>query len=56
MAFEVDTLCMITPLDPNEGDMYNEIVDEDASILVIQNIYKIGGHTEGYINPTAYGE
>jgi hypothetical protein len=30
MSFEIDTLHMITPLDPNEGDKYNEPVDEDA--------------------------
>jgi hypothetical protein len=28
MSFETDTLRMTTPLDPNEGDIYNEKVDE----------------------------
>jgi hypothetical protein len=30
MSFETDTLCMVVPLDPYEGDHYNEPVDEDA--------------------------
>jgi hypothetical protein len=33
MSFETDTLCVIAPLDPNEGDIYNESVDEDAQEL-----------------------
>jgi hypothetical protein len=52
----MDTLHVITPLDPNEGDMYNEPMDEDARSSVIENIYKITGHKEYYINPTTYGE
>jgi hypothetical protein len=30
MSFEIDTLCMVAPLDPYEGDRYNELMDEDA--------------------------
>jgi len=30
MSFEIDTVVMVTPLDPYEGDNYNELVDEDA--------------------------
>ena len=30
MSFEMDMLRMIAPLDPNEGDGYNEHVNEDA--------------------------
>jgi hypothetical protein len=30
MSFETDTLHVIVPLDPNEGDIYNELVNEDA--------------------------
>jgi hypothetical protein len=56
MSFETDTLCMIAPLDPNEGDMYNEPVDEDAQSSVIENIYNITGCREDYINPTTDGE
>jgi hypothetical protein len=37
MSFEIYTLCVITPLDPNEGDKYNEIIS------VIENTYKITG-------------
>jgi hypothetical protein len=44
MSFETDTLCMVTPLDPYEGDIYNEPVDEDAQSSAIENIYKITGH------------
>jgi hypothetical protein len=44
------------PLDPYEGDHYNELVDEDAQSSSIENIYKVMGHREDYINPTADGE
>lgn len=47
---------MIAPLDPNEGDRYNEPIDEDAQSSIIENIYKIIGLKEDYINPTADGE
>jgi hypothetical protein len=30
MSFEIDTLCMVAPLDPYEGKIYNELEDEDA--------------------------
>jgi hypothetical protein len=30
MSFERDTLRLIAPLNPYEGDMYNEPVNEDA--------------------------
>jgi hypothetical protein len=33
----------------------NEIVDEDAWSLVIENIYKIIGRKEDYKNPTVDG-
>jgi hypothetical protein len=32
MSFETDTLCVVAPLDPYEGDWYNEPVDEDAKL------------------------
>jgi len=28
MSFEMDNLHVIVPLDPNEGDRYNELVNE----------------------------
>jgi hypothetical protein len=56
MSFETDTLRVVTPLDPYEGDMYNEPVDEDAWSSIIENIYKITSHREDYNNPTADGE
>jgi hypothetical protein len=55
-SFEMDTLCMITPLDPNEGDMYSDLVDEDAQNSIIESIYKIIGQKEDYINPIIDGE
>jgi hypothetical protein len=30
MSFETDTLHVITPLNPNEGDRYNDPFDENA--------------------------
>jgi hypothetical protein len=56
MSFETDTLHMIAPLDPNEGDIYNESIDEDAWSYVIENIYKITWHREYYVNPMVDGE
>jgi hypothetical protein len=53
MSFEVDTLCVITPMDPNEVDRYNDLMNEDAGSYVIEIIYNITGHREDYINPTA---
>jgi hypothetical protein len=55
MYFEMDTLCDV-PLDLNEGDRYNEPVNEDAQSSIIENIYQITGHREDYINPTVDGE
>jgi len=52
MSFETNTPCMVVPLDPYEGDRYNDIMDEYAWSLVIENIYKIMGQREDYINST----
>jgi hypothetical protein len=41
MSFETYNLHVITSLDPNEGDMYNEPVNEDAHSSIIENIYNI---------------
>ena len=56
ISFDTDTLHVITPLGPNEGDRYNELVDEDAWSSIIENIYKITRCKEYYINPTVDGE
>jgi hypothetical protein len=56
ISFETDTLCVIAPLDVNEGDRYNESVNEDAQSSIIENIYDIRWHREDYGNPTADGE
>ena len=50
------TLRMIAPLYLNEGDNYNEPMNEDAQSSIIENIYPITGHIEDYINPTTDGE
>ena len=39
MSLETDTLRVVLPLDPNEGDNYNERVNVDAYRSVIENIY-----------------
>jgi len=56
MSFETDTLRMTTPLDPNEGDIYNEKVDGYVWSSVIENIYNITMCGEYYVNPTKDGE
>jgi hypothetical protein len=38
MSFEIDTLRIIAQLDPKEGDKYNNLVNEDAQISIIENI------------------
>jgi hypothetical protein len=53
MSFDTDTLCMIAPLDPNEWERHNDLVDEDVQSYVIENIYKIRRHIEDYVNPIA---
>jgi hypothetical protein len=47
---------MIALLDPNEGDRYNKPIYEDARSSVIENICKITGYMEYYVNPTVDGE
>jgi len=56
MSFETNTLCVVASLDPYGGDIYNEVIDEDAQSLGIKNIYKVIGRMEDCINPTADGE
>jgi hypothetical protein len=47
---------VIAPLDPYEGDIYNEMIDEDVQSSIIENIYNIMGCREYYFNPTTNGE
>jgi hypothetical protein len=56
MSFETDTPRVVTPIEPYENDNYNDPVDEDVQSSDIENIYKVTGHWEGYINPIANGE
>jgi hypothetical protein len=51
MSFDNDTYAWLVPLDPYGGDCYNEPVDEDAQSSTIENIYKVMGCREDYINP-----
>jgi len=53
MSFENDTLCVVVPLDPYEINHYNDPVDDDSQSSIIENIYKVKGNREDYINPTA---
>jgi len=52
MLFEIDTFHLVTPLDPYEGDIYNEPMDEYAQSPTIENVYKITRCMEDYTNPT----
>jgi hypothetical protein len=56
MSFETNTLRVVVPLYPYEGDCYNGLVDEDAWSSIIENIYKATGCREDYINPITNGE
>jgi hypothetical protein len=56
MSFETDTMRVVAPLDPYESNRYNEPVNEEVQSSAIENIYKVTGHREDYINPTANRE
>jgi hypothetical protein len=56
ISFETDTLCVVVPLDPYEGDCYNETIYEDAQRSGIENILKVMGSREDYINPSVDGK
>jgi hypothetical protein len=56
MSFENDTLRVVAPLDPYEGSFYNDPIYKDAQRLGVENIYKVIGHSEDYINPIADGK
>jgi len=56
MSFEIDTLGVIALLYSNEGDRYNEPMDEDVRSSIIENIYKITRHKEYHIDPTTDGD
>jgi len=49
-------LHVIAPLDPNEGDMSNEPMNEDVWSYIIEKIYQIIACREDYMNPTVDGE
>jgi hypothetical protein len=39
MSFETNPLWVIVPLYPNEGNIYNELINEDSHSSIIENIY-----------------
>jgi hypothetical protein len=55
-SFETDTSRVISLLDMNEGDNYNEAINEDAQRSITKNIYHITWNIEEYINTTIDGE
>jgi hypothetical protein len=50
MSFETNILRIIAPLDLNEGDIYNEPMNEDAHSSIIENIYNITSVTYNIYN------
>jgi hypothetical protein len=56
ISFEIDTVCMVAPVDHYEGDRYNDTMDEYGWRSTIENIYNIIGYRDDYINPTIDGE
>jgi hypothetical protein len=46
---------VVFPLDPYGGNCNNDIVNEDAKNLAIENLYKATRRKEDYINPTIDG-
>jgi hypothetical protein len=56
MSFKTDTLHLVMPLDPYEGDHYNDPIDEDAQARELKIFTRSHGHREDYINPTTDGE
>jgi hypothetical protein len=46
---------MIVPLYPNEGDRYNDPMNEDSKSYIMENIYQIKRGREYYINSIVMG-
>jgi hypothetical protein len=55
MKFERDGLRVIAPLDPDEGSRYIEPIREEDHAYELENIYKLTGRHQDYINPTTDG-
>jgi hypothetical protein len=56
MSYEMDTLRVIAPLVLDQGDIYNDPLNEDMESLFIYNIYNITRCREYYVNMTIDGE
>jgi hypothetical protein len=56
MSFETNTLRLIVPLDPNEGNRYNDLVNEDAESSIIKKIYNITRCKQDYVSPIVDNE
>jgi hypothetical protein len=55
MAFEVDFLRVIAPLDSDEIRRYTKPIREEDHAYELENIYKLTTKQQGYINPTEDG-
>jgi hypothetical protein len=55
MTFEGDGIRFISPLDPNEGHRYKELIREEVCAYELEKIYKLTAGQQDYINPTANG-
>ena len=56
MLFESDTMWLIAPLDPREGERYIKLVKEELDTKEIENLYNITARREDYVNPMVDGE
>jgi hypothetical protein len=55
MKFERDGIRVISPLDPDEGPRYTNLIREEVHAYELENIYKLTTRHQDYINPTADG-
>ena len=53
LTFEKRSQCVVVPLDPADGERYNEPVCDDDSDDDLNCIYKITAREQDWVNPTA---
>lgn len=53
MSFQTYTLCLISLVDPKEGEQYANPVNEEADSAKIKIVYNIIARKKNYINPIA---
>lgn len=56
MSLDLDTMILVTPLDPCKGERCIEPIKEELEIEEIDNLYNITTRREDYANPTIDGE